>query len=78
MSELKKLAAKKQRLATNRIEAVISFLEQDSNPVPDEVLNDLADILSKAQGDQMDALMIMGEYLNDLEERILHLSIPNN
>ena len=78
MSELKKLAAKKQRLATNRIEAVISFLEQDSNPVPDEVLNDLADILSKAQGDQMDALMIMGEYLNDLEEQILHLSIPNN
>tara|TARA_R110000796_G_scaffold22916_4_gene65954 strand:+ start:1417 stop:1653 length:237 start_codon:yes stop_codon:yes gene_type:complete len=78
MSELKKLAAKKQRLADNRIEAVISFLEQDSNPVPAEVLNDLAHILSKAQADQQDALMLTGERLQDLEERILHLSIPNN
>jgi hypothetical protein len=78
MSELKKLAAKKQRLADNRIEAVISFLKQDSNPVPSEVLNDLAHILSKAQADQQGALMLTGERLQDLEERILHLSIPNN
>jgi hypothetical protein len=78
MSDLIKAAIKKQKAATRRFELIINFLEQDSPPVPSEVLQDIAHILTKACEDQGDAMMLTAERLSDLEERLMHLSINSN
>jgi len=78
MSDLIKAAIKKQKAATRRFELIINFLEQDSPPVPSEVLNDIAHMLKKACEDQGDVLILTAERLSDLEERLMHLSVNSN
>jgi len=78
MSHLLKLAATKQAAADARFQVIIHFLEQDSPDVPCEVLKEIAHMLKKACDDQNTAMMLAGERLLDIEQRLMHLSINSN
>lgn len=78
MSDLLKIAAKKQAAADARFEVIIHFLEQDSPAIPCEVLQEIAHMLKKACDDQNTAQMLVEERLLDIEQRLMHLSINSN